>query len=63
METPPELDNERILGLARHPFENSLLGQSVLELLVRQNVAFRDGLERIQGRRLAVSHKKNLKNT
>jgi len=34
MKTPPEFDNERVLRLSGHAFQDSLLSERVLKFLV-----------------------------
>ena len=63
METPPELDHERVLGFLCHTLQNSLLSQSMLELLVRQDMTLGDSLERVQVRAHLMPHQQDLART
>jgi len=63
METPPELDHERVLGFFCHSLQDGLLGQGVLELLMRQDVTLGDGLESIQIRARLMSHQEDFART
>ena len=60
VETPPEFDHEWVRVLGRHAFEHSLLRQSMLELLMGENVPLRDRLERVHVLRRFVANEEHL---
>ena len=63
METPPQPNNERVCAFSSHPFEHSLLGESMLELLVGKHMTFRDGLQRVDVGSRFVADKEDLSST
>ena len=63
METPPEPHHERIRTLSGHPLEHRLLRESVLQLLMSEHMAFRNGLQGVDTGGCPVAHKEDLAST
>lgn len=63
METPPQLDDERIFPFPAHPLQDRLLRQRMLQLLVRQDVSLGDRLESVQIARLFVLDEQDFAST